>query len=841
MAHSPFRCGTVGLPTRQGLAFLVLACSLILTCFEFSQNPNLHALPWISTGLNRLAVYTVAVLVIAMLWWPLRRTRLWPASNIGSYLTTIALIYGVAAIGPRPFAAAAICCVSGIAVGSLIVGDALEHRAGEIALSLCLGEGLLGFAASLLGRSYLCYPVIFLILLLIPIVIQRRWLALRFAGIWNRARAEDGSTAGAVVAALLASVVGIQFLLAMKPEVGTDSLAMHLALPAYVSIHHHWAYDVREFIWAVMPQTTDWCYTLAYSIGGEFAARLLNFANLLVILGLLYSFTRAYCSRLVALAICALCVSSPLVQVVTGSLFIDNLLAALLFASMAAFCLHMKTGSGHLFVAGWLFLGLALSCKAGAAAFVPGLVALAIYAAWKRPVSARIWIVAAAAGLGIGIYFFALAWVLTGNPLFPYANEIFHSKLMTTARIADQFRLPLGWRTFADITFRSSSYIEGSDGCAGFQYFLLLPASLLVMMWRRHPAVLWSAAIGLSAFLISFSQISYLRYVYPQELMLMAPIALLLDERVRVPGFQKWLACGMIAVSGIGNLLFQPASGWYHRDFVWNQVWDKGSQAEYVAANAPARQIIEWLNRMAPGQAALFCQYDHIAGFAGPLYTTNWHTYHRSEGLPNSLEALDVLSFANQRQIRYFATPVSADLDTWPRALPAFFDDFTEPVFACGRWVLRRLKPEFIGGPGMDRARELVAHPPSAGPGTYDDVDIRVVRAGKWDRDNRWSEPLYHTLTVSRTAGDELRFAFHGSRIVYRFARDANSGIAEVQIDGKTVMTIDEYSGVPAFGQQAVCDGLTPGAHMISIRVTGRKNPLARDGIVSLDAFSVLL
>ena len=30
-----------------------------------------------------------------------------------------------------------------------------------------------------------------------------------------------------------------------------------------------------------MPQTTDWCYAVAYSIGGEFAARLLNFVNLL--------------------------------------------------------------------------------------------------------------------------------------------------------------------------------------------------------------------------------------------------------------------------------------------------------------------------------------------------------------------------------------------------------------------------------------------------------------------------------------------------------------------------------------------------------------------------------
>ena len=822
------------------MVLLALLGCLIIACLEFARNPNLKALPWTLVGQNRLAVYSFSVLLIALLWWPIRHIQLWFTANIGCYFTAIALVYGVAAIGPGPFAAAAICCVSGIAVGSLILGDVLEHHNGEIALSLCLGEGLLGLTASLVGRSYLCYPIVFLVLLLIPIAIRRHWLVLRLGRMWNLLHSRGGATEESIAIALLAAVVGIQFLLAMKPEVGTDSLAMHLALPAYVSIHHHWPYDVREFIWAVMPQTTDWCYTLAYSIGGEFAARLLNFANLAALLALLYSFTRTNCSRLVAIAICALYATSPLVQVVTGSLFIDNFLAALLFASMMAFLLHIRAKSARLFVTGWLLLGLALSCKAGAAASLPGIVALALYASRKGPVGARTWMAAAGAGSAIGIYFFALAWALTANPVFPYANQVFHSTLMTNERIAGQFRFPLSWHTLPDITFRSSNYIEGSDGCAGFQYFLLLPGALLAMIWRRRTAIVWSTAIGLSAFLLSFSQISYLRYVYPQELMLMAPIALFWNDQVRAPGFHKWLTWVLAAVSGLGNILFQSASGWYHRDFVWNQVVDRDAQTEYLTAMAPARQIIEVLNRVAPGEAALFCQYDHIAGFAGPLYTTNWHTYHRSEGLSNLLEPLDVLSFANQRQIPYFVSPQPEDLDTWPRALPAFFEDFTDPVFHCGRWVLRRLKPEFTGGQAMDRARELAANPPIAGPGTYDDLDIRVLRVGNWQRDNLRSEPLYHTLTVSRTAGDELRFTFQGSAIAFQFARDPAFGIAEASIDGTGSMPVDEYSESPSFHERAIFNGLTQGVHTLSIRVSGRKNPLARDTIVSLDALSVM-
>ena len=359
---------------------------------------------------------------------------------------------------------------------------------------------------------------------------QRQWLAGRAARIWTRLREKGGLSASAAAVTLLSFAVGMHFLLAMKPEVGTDSLAMHLALPAYVSIHHHWPYDVKEFIWALMPQTTDWCYTLAYSIGGDLAARLLNFTNLLAILGLLYSLLRTYCSHVVALLTCALYATGPLVQVVTGSLFIENLLAALLIASFLAFFRHALQGGTNLYIAGWLCLGLALSCKTGALAFVPGIVALSIWAGRRCPVPFRVWSISAASGLAIGAYIFFFAWLSTGNPVFPLANEIFHSKLFVTERIADQFRLPLSWRTLSDVTFHSGLYIEGSDGSAGFHYFLILPAALAVIVRRRYPAAVWSAAVGLSAFVITFCQISYLRYVYPALLLLMAPLALWLAE-----------------------------------------------------------------------------------------------------------------------------------------------------------------------------------------------------------------------------------------------------------------------------------------------------------------------
>lgn len=793
------------------MTLALAALALAAAAYEFAHNPALHTLPWSDSGLHRLAVYTLVFALLSLLRL-LLRVPFW------TYFLGLAAVYGIAVVGIGPFAACALFCVSAVAVGGLVLRDA-----GSLALCFCLGEGLLGFAACLLGHTWLCYPITFLVLLVAPILWQRRWLL-------ASARVHFAESAP-LAAHLLVYALGIQFLLALKPEVGTDSLAMHLALPAYVAIHHHWPADVHEFLWAVMPQTVDWCYTLAYSLGSEYAARLLNFTNLVAALGLLYSLTARHTSRASALAVCGLFATGPLVQVVTGSLFIENTLAAILAACVAALWLYRESGDPRLWAAACLLLGLALSSKAGALSFLPGVAALAVYALRKHPLRWPVCAAWAAAGLALGFYFYALAWIKTGNPFFPGANEIFHSTLIPAERIAQQFRQPLTWRTPADLTFHSARYLEGTDGSAGFQYFLLLPAAFAVLIRRRPWSLVWITALALSAALFAYLQIAYLRYLYAPLLLLMAPMALWLDAQPR-------LASAMLALAAAANLLFQASSGWYHRDFVWNQLFNPEGAAEYLEASAPARIIIEVLNRIAPGRPALFCQYDHIAGFRGPAYSTNWHMYLRHDGLLDLVDVVDLLRWVDQRGIRYLAAPCPEDLDTWPRVLPAFFADFAEPVFRPGRWVLYQVKPEFSGAVGLERARTLAAHPPAAGPGIYDDTDLRVVRRGDWFRDFCCAQPLNRTLSTSRHVGDALEFTFQGTKATFFFVRGPNFGLAEVLVDGEAKTMIDEYAPAPAFGLQQSVE-VPAGVHTLALRVTGRKNDASSDANIAVDGFQV--
>ena len=74
----------------------------------------------------------------------------------------------------------------------------------------------------------------------------------------------------------------------LEPETSADGLSIHLAIPANIAAHHVMTFDPSRITWAVMPMGADFIWSIVYLLGGEMAARLLNFAILLVLLGLLH-------------------------------------------------------------------------------------------------------------------------------------------------------------------------------------------------------------------------------------------------------------------------------------------------------------------------------------------------------------------------------------------------------------------------------------------------------------------------------------------------------------------------------------------------------------------------
>src|SRR5205085_5143450 len=102
---------------------------------------------------------------------------------------------------------------------------------------------------------------------------------------------------------------------------------------------------------------------------------------------------------------------------------------------------------------------------------------------------------------------YAVAYVKTRNPLFPYLNAKFHSPFLAPGvEIRDaRFKKTLSLRTPFDLTFHPDEYYEGQRGSLGFHYLLFVPLGLLgFAVARRRPAVSAAVvALGASAVILS--------------------------------------------------------------------------------------------------------------------------------------------------------------------------------------------------------------------------------------------------------------------------------------------------------------------------------------------------
>ena len=184
---------------------------------------------------------------------------------------------------------------------------------------------------TLTARIPVNYPAVWAAALAIPILLDARGVVQRFRDL--AARLRSISLPGwpeRIAFALLAFVLCIHWFAALEPETSSDGLAMHLAIPANIAAHHAMTYRPELFLWSVMPMAADFSYAMVYLLGGEAAVSLFNFALLISIAALIYSANRRWLPRAPALVVTALFASTPLAYLVTGSLFIENFVAAMI-------------------------------------------------------------------------------------------------------------------------------------------------------------------------------------------------------------------------------------------------------------------------------------------------------------------------------------------------------------------------------------------------------------------------------------------------------------------------------------------------------------------------------
>jgi len=219
--------------------------------------------------------------------------------------------------------------------------------------------------------------------------------------------------------------------------------------------------------------------------------------------------------------------------------------------------------------------------------------------------------------LAFSAYF--TAWRLTGNPLFPLYNAVFHSPYFASdsnfidARWASGFSLKSYWQVF----FATSRHFESQDLVAGFQYLLLLPLALLKAVSgpaRRHWLLL---LIPLGGFgLVMFASLQYWRYLFPVLPLASLLLAVLLEPaRTKAGQLSRWASYLALGAMLVLNLYFYPGINWVFQLSPFAAITEAG-RSELLAQYATPAAINERLNAASPGLRVL---YPQETGFGATL------------------------------------------------------------------------------------------------------------------------------------------------------------------------------------------------------------------------------
>ncbi len=570
------------------------------------------------------------------------------------------------------------------------------HFTVTILTGVVIWISLIAIAASL--RIH--YAPLYAAALILPLLFWRRTAveALRRAGRMLVQRDPVMSASERGWTALLMTMVVLHLFIVAKPETGYDAVAMHLQIPMLMAHAHRWSFDVTRYLWADMPLGADWAYTAAYFVGGESAARLLNFSFAGIACYLLFELIRLYARRDVALASVCLLASSPLAFLETSTLYVENLWLAFLLGTLLLGLSFLGTRSHRTLIALAFLAAGAMQCKVIGIIWLAPLLIYTGYRVWRQPnrrVFAGWEIALLALAVAIAVSPYANAWLRTGNPVFPFMNALFRSPMYFTDASFNNplYNAPLRPWSLYEMVWSSGRFIEGADGAAGFQWLLLIPLIVLAFT-RRRPLAQWLClALAVIFFLGVFTQQSYLRYLLPA----FALIAILGGWALAEIPDGRATRTAILLVGGLLcaiNVRLMHTAGWSNVTLCTGCAVDSRARHSYVAQFMPERIVAEYLNQNLPKARVGFYMLGAPtpAGFVGYSRSGNWHDHPTFAALTMAQTADDVLDHAKMfrlTHIVYRDPPYQYENE----AMRAFRERFAVPVWHANGITVAEIQP----------------------------------------------------------------------------------------------------------------------------------------------------
>lgn len=320
---------------------------------------------------------------------------------------------------------------------------------------------------------------------------------------------------------LIISLLNLYFFVGLMPENGTDALATHLFIPTYIDNFGLWDFDVNSYIFASFPIAPDLFNSFVYVIGGEYAARFTLFYFLILslfLMNLIFSHLKISNKNIFNI----LYLSTPIVYLEASSLYVEmfwlfvfiSILYLLIF-------LYKRNNIDTKFYFSFFVLLSAffINSKAISLIYLSCLLIFLLLFYFKeirKYLSLEQINLINTFIILWGLSSFIIAYIYTGNPVFPFFNKIFQSPLLEPTNWTNYlFVLKIKPTFLYDITFHTNKFLESTYGGAGFFWLVfLLPMTYILFIIKNKNINICFLYLIVTTALIFNNQV-YLRYIFP--------------------------------------------------------------------------------------------------------------------------------------------------------------------------------------------------------------------------------------------------------------------------------------------------------------------------------------
>lgn len=416
--------------------------------------------------------------------------------------------------------------------------------------------------------------------------------------------------------------LAMTFVWACAEEVWSDSTRVHLPFARQIMIEGGLPERVAGDWFRLTPNAVQTLFAGAGAASTFRLAKWLSWSAVLGLAMLVGSEARRACrSRTVYLFAAAITLGAPILLWEATSLYVDHFAA--LFIT-AAFVVLFRAGQLDLSRGFWfsaMLMGIAAQVKYQA--MVAGVVwcaAAAILMLRHRPISRagkRLAVVLALFSLGACPWYLRIWW-LTGDPVYPFLNSVFHSPFWPAGASTDfnmeSFRLHGVWQWLAFpwiATFHTSRLVEGYDGWLGLWCLALMPFLLFSGQRGQSSRGLWFAGAAVVAG-ISLKA-PYLRYWLPAYPLMLIPLVQCAAGAFHRP-VPRWatalLALPMLAAALAPIVFWLAAWGLYNGP--WLVYTRQKSRTEWLVDRLPGSQAVAQIN-IDPHDGVLCLNYAGIS------------------------------------------------------------------------------------------------------------------------------------------------------------------------------------------------------------------------------------